>query len=196
MVIPIGLLQVYADAPLEAIEARSFYAYLGTKAFLVTALSEELAKLAVLLRWQSKHPHSTSRELLGASLCLNLGFGSFEALANLGGGPAAWFGSLAMAIPSHLLDGVLLAWFLHHAKGFRGLALVVYFHGFWDLGVFALEEGRLAGLAIILTVYASQLYLGIRLGRKLFSGVPRLSEAEAGELGGRPVKQPEPPQAN
>jgi RsiW-degrading membrane proteinase PrsW (M82 family) len=166
------------------------------RAFVATALTEEGGKLAILLWWSRSEPDADARRWLAAGLAVGGGFAALEASANLIGGPLALLASLTLAVPSHLLDGVLLATRARIPGGAgRGLALVVLLHGLWDSGVFLLQAEptatseedlslrMLLGVALVVGVYLTQWVLGIRDGLAAYRGgrTPQDSGAGAGE---------------
>lgn len=192
LVIPAGLLQVRLEEwVLPVGPAADSLPWVLLRAFVVTALVEESGKLAILLLWSRREPAASSRRWLAAGLAVGGGFAALEATANLIGGPLALLASLTLAVPSHLLDGVLLATRAGRPGGAaRGLALVVSLHGLWDCGVFLLQAEPsgageeelslrlLAGLALVLGVYATQWVLGVRDGLAAYRGI---AEAEGSE---------------
>lgn len=197
LVLPAGLLQVRLEdwlVPLGA--AGDALPWLLFRAFVITALVEEAGKLALLLAWAQREPGADSRRWLAAGLALGGGFAALEATGNLIGGPLALLASLGLAVPSHLLDGVILASRARLPGGtWRGLGLVVLLHGLWDSGVFLLQSEpagageedlslrMLAGVALVLGVYATQWYLGVRDGLAAYRGARTPQDVAGGGAG-------------
>ena len=197
LVIPAGLLQVrLEDALVPLGTAGETLPWILIRAFVITALVEEAGKLALLLAWSRNHPDAGPRGWLAAGLSVGGGFAALEMLGNLIGGPTALLASLALAVPSHLLDGVLLATRVRRPGGVgRGLALVVLLHGLWDTGVFLLQAEQpagaqqdefslrlLVGVGLVLGVYLTQWVLGVRDGRAAYrEGASGSAEAEGSD---------------
>jgi len=166
-VIPAAIIEVAilgADTRIETV-GQAFSA-----AFLGVALVEEGIKFVIvyLFTFRSRHFDEEYDGIVYA-VAVGLGFAFLEnvlyVVMALSEGPSGLITAVARAltaVPAHALDGVILGYFLGHAKFARGatdrmrlslsgLALAVAFHGLYDLFVFILmvPDSTLVGWCIV-----------------------------------------------
>lgn len=154
--IPVAGVALAIDLLVDRID--SLYAHALASAFLLAAIPEELAKLAVLLFFVLRHQDvSRPVDAFLLAVFVALGFAGIENIMYVLDSPD-WGGvalaRAATAVPSHAADGAAMGYFAarmatEHGRRISNLTMMaigpILLHGLYDFPLFAMENASIAG---------------------------------------------------